>query len=111
MCASFAAQAQKVNVTGTVKDSEGEALVGANVVVNNTMLGVITNRDGVFELALDERNSYGITISYMGYETVSFNVAPPFNDHYDVELQTSVFIADEVVVQGHQGRQQNSHGI
>jgi len=98
ICASFAAQAQKVNVTGTVKDSEGEALVGANVVVNNTMLGVITNRDGVFELALNERNSYGITISYMGYETVSFNVAPPFNDHYDVELQTSVFIADEVVV-------------
>ena len=30
ICASFAAQAQKSNVTGTVKDSEGEALVGAN---------------------------------------------------------------------------------
>ena len=95
---SLVAMSQKKNVTGTVADREGEALVGANVVVNNSLLGVITNGDGVFELTLDERKFYEISVSYMGYETHVFEVAPPFKERYEVVLKTSVFIADEVVV-------------
>ena len=95
---SYIAMSQKVIVTGMVKDLEGEVLVGANVMVNNSMLGVSTNRDGMFELALDASKSYEITVSYMGYETYVFDVTPPFKERYDLELSTSMFIADEVVV-------------
>ncbi len=95
---SYIAMSQKVTLTGTVKDMEGEALVGANVVVNNSMLGVTTNREGLFELALDASKSYEITVSYMGYETYVLEVTPPFKERYDLELSTSMFIADEVVV-------------
>ena len=95
---SYIAMSQKVTVTGTVRDLEGEVLVGANVVVNNSMLGVSTNRDGMFELALDASKSYEITVSYMGYETHVLEVTPPFKERYDLDLVTSMFIADEVVV-------------
>jgi len=95
---SLVAISQKTNVTGKVTDREGEALVGANVVVSNTMLGVITNGDGVFELGLDAKKSYEITISYMGCETHVFEVISPFKERYDIVLQTLIFIADEVVV-------------
>ena len=95
---SYIVMSQKVTLTGTVKDMEGGALVGANVMVNNSMLGVTTNREGLFELALDASKSYEITVSYMGYETYVLEVTPPFKERYDLELSTSMFIADEVVV-------------
>jgi len=95
---SYIAMSQKVTVTGMVKDMVGDVLVGANVVVKNSMLGVSTNRDGMFELALDASKSYEITVSYMGYETYVLEVTPPFKERYDLDLVTSMFIADEVVV-------------
>ena len=90
--------AQKVTVSGTVTDTEGKTLPGANVVVNNTLLGVVTGEDGKFDLNLDTRVAYELTVSYMGFETRVIDVAPPFKSHYDISLPTSVFIADEVVV-------------
>lgn len=86
------------SIRGQVRDTDGEALVGANVVVKNTMLGVITNVEGRFELILSEGKSYEISVSYMGYEAQLIDVTPPFKEQYEVELKTSVFIADEVVV-------------
>ncbi len=95
---SLAAIAQKTTITGVVSDTDGEMLVGANVVVKNSQLGVISNGDGVFELTLDERKSYEISVSFMGYETHIIELHPPFKDRYEVVLETSMFIADEVVV-------------
>jgi len=98
LAGSLAVVAQKVTVSGTVTDTEGKALVGANVLVNNTLLGVITGEDGMFELSLDEREAYELTVSYMGYEARVIEVTPPFKTHHDISLPISVFIADEVVV-------------
>jgi iron complex outermembrane receptor protein len=95
---SFAVLSQKVTVSGTVKDSQGEPLAGANVVVKHTLLGVITNGQGSFELELGEGRSYEIRVSYMGYDPYEFELSPPFETHYEIALNTSVFIADEVVV-------------
>jgi len=89
---------QKVTVSGTVKDNQGEPLVGANVVVKHSLLGVITNGQGRFELELDVNRSYEIRVSYMGYDPYEFEMVPPFETHYEIALNTSVFIADEVVV-------------
>ncbi len=98
LATSLVSIAQKTNVTGTVADTKGEALVGANIVVSSTQLGVSSNGDGVFELALDEDKSYEILISYMGYDPRVLEVHPPFKENYEVVLETSMFIADEVVV-------------
>jgi iron complex outermembrane receptor protein len=98
LAVSLAVMAQKVIVSGTVTDTAGVALMGANVVVKNTLLGVITGADGSFELSLDEQEAYELSVSYMGYETRMIEVTPPFRTHYTVSLPTSVFIADEVVV-------------
>jgi iron complex outermembrane receptor protein len=89
---------QKTTISGRITDTEGEALLGANVVVHNTMLGVTSDEDGRFELSLDEQKTYVIQISYMGFETRVLELTAPLSSHYDVELVTSIFIADEVVV-------------
>ena len=98
LAVAFAALAQKVTVSGTVTDIEGFPLAGANVVVTNTMLGVITGVDGSFNINLDERKVYEIRISYMGYETLLIDMSHPFKAHYELVLRPSSFIAEEVVV-------------
>lgn len=43
-------QQNTVKVTGTVKDTNGEPIIGANVMVVGTATGVITDIDGNFML-------------------------------------------------------------
>jgi iron complex outermembrane recepter protein len=95
---SMTALSQFINIRGIVKDTDGEALVGANVVVENTLLGVISNSKGEFKLSLDAKKTYKIKVSYMGYDSYVIEATPPFESSYKVVLQSSMFIADEVVV-------------
>ena len=91
---------QEKLITGHVKGSDGEVLSGANVVVGNTMLGVVTDREGNFSLRLDDSRPYEITISFMGYDSRTFEVDLSSGEHLEVELPRSPFIAEEVVVRG-----------
>ena len=43
--------AQSISVQGTVKDTTGEPIIGANVVVKGTTNGTITDFDGAFSLS------------------------------------------------------------
>lgn len=47
---SDATQQQQNSCVGIVKDSKGEAIIGASVVVKNTSNGTITDFDGKFSL-------------------------------------------------------------
>ena len=40
-------------ITGKVTDPKGNALTGVNVVVKNTLNGVITNQDGQYSIAVN----------------------------------------------------------
>lgn len=56
------------NISGTVVDIDGLALIGANVLGTGTTLGTITDIDGKFELRLED-NVTSIIVSYTGFET------------------------------------------
>lgn len=58
---------QKITVTGTVVDSRGESVIGANVVVQGETTGTITDLDGVFKMSV--RPGAKIVISFIGYES------------------------------------------
>ena len=64
------AQAQQAGVCkGIVKDSTGEPLIGASVVVKGTKTGTVTGLDGDF--ALDKVNKGDVlVITYLGYDPV-----------------------------------------
>ena len=67
----LSASAQKAVVKGSVKDSNGELLMGAGVVVKGTSLGTITDLDGNFVL---EGVDYPVTLvaSFIGMEDHEF---------------------------------------
>lgn len=61
---SFAAFSQSIQ--GTVKDTEGNILPFASVLVKGTPLGVTANKEGKFSLHLS-RGSYALECRYVGY--------------------------------------------
>ena len=64
---SFSMNAQKT-VSGVITDTEGEELIGANVLEKGTTNGTITEIDGSFTLDVAADNAV-LLISYAGYTT------------------------------------------
>lgn len=90
--------------TGVVKDANGEAIIGASVVVKGTTNGVITDIDGNFILP-NVKSGDLISISYIGFATKEMKwTGQPLN----VTLTEDVAILDEVVVTAYGGRMQRS---
>lgn len=81
---------------GVVKDTNGEVVIGASVVVKGTSNGVITDLDGVFSLANVPQNAT-IEISFVGYETTTVIWK---GDPINIVLKEDSQILDEVVVVG-----------
>ncbi|HEX6429461.1 MAG TPA: SusC/RagA family TonB-linked outer membrane protein, partial [Niastella sp.] len=57
-----------VELKGKVLNHKGEPLVGANIKVKGTVIGGITNAQGIFELRGVPENAV-VEISYLGFET------------------------------------------
>jgi TonB-dependent starch-binding outer membrane protein SusC len=60
--------APPVEVNGKVLNHKGEPLAGANIKVKGTVIGSVTNAQGIFELKGVEENAT-IEISYLGFES------------------------------------------
>ena len=93
--ASFVHSPQQTGAcTGTVKDSNGESIIGATVIVKGTSNGTITGMDGEFTLN-DVKLGDIIHISFVGYQSVDITWdGKPIN----VVLKDDSQELDEVVV-------------
>jgi TonB-linked SusC/RagA family outer membrane protein len=82
-------------VTGTVTDTEGEALIGVNILVKGTSTGAVTDIDGQFEISVPTNNSV-LIFRYVGYDTREITVG----DQTDLEviMREDAEVLDEVVV-------------
>ena len=86
-----------VKITGSVKDSNGEPLVGATVAVPGTSTGAVTDIDGKFTLTADPDRE--LTVSYVGY--TSQKVKPGKNLVLNIVLSTDQQTLKDVVVVGY----------
>lgn len=86
------AQKATLTISGTVKDSKGEPVIGANVMEKGTNRGIVTDLDGKFTLKVTPGAT--ITVSYLGYKTQTLKAAPTMN----VSLEEDNALLDEVVV-------------
>jgi len=68
--ASPAVAQQYGTLTGTVTDTEGEALPGANVVLVGTQKGTSVGADGSYRLTQISPGEYTVRVSFVGYKTV-----------------------------------------
>lgn len=98
LCFSVHLFAQQITVSGNVKDSSGEPVIGASVLVKGTTNGVITDFDGNFSIANVEDGSQ-IEVSYIGYVTQMKKATgtQPLNFILKEDTET----LDEVIVVGY----------
>lgn len=87
----------KKAVKGKVTDSNGEAIIGASILIKGTSLGTISDIDGNFELPSVEDNAI-LVVTYIGYKTQEVVVN---KNELNIVLKDDTQILDEVVVTGY----------
>ncbi|PIY09847.1 MAG: TonB-dependent receptor [Flexibacter sp. CG_4_10_14_3_um_filter_32_15] len=93
LSSSFAQNTENYSISGTVKDKNGENLVGATVLLNfnngSFSKGTITNLNGEFSLSnlSSEVGEYTLKVSYIGYQTVEKTVTLNANTVFDIVLE------------------------
>ncbi len=92
-------------IKGTVTSAEeGFPLIGVTVLLKGTSSGTVTDIDGNFSLNAEQGDV--LIISYTGYTTQEVVVGPQTN--YNIVLETSSELLEEVVVVGY-GTRKKSH--
>ena len=82
-------------ITGSVKDSQGEPLVGATVMQKGTSNGTITDLDGQFSIQVPANVT--LVFRYVGFDESELKAAA----NMAVTLKSNVKAIDEVVVVGY----------
>ena len=94
VCAGMWAQ---MDVRGTVKDAQGDPVIGASVIIQGTTEGTVTDIDGHFALRAEKGSM--LVVSFVGYKTSEIkiqNEAP-----LSVTLEEDSKMLDDVVVIGY----------
>lgn len=84
-------------IYGVVTGENGEPLIGANIVIQDTYAGTATNADGLYRLHVEE-GDYVIRVSHMGYETIFTEVVVRGETRLDITLSPLSYLAEEVIV-------------
>lgn len=92
--------AQTSKLTGKVlSEEDGEAIIGATVMVKGTSIGTVTDADGVFNLSNIPASAKELEVSYVGMETQVVAIKP----NLTIRMKTSSEMLEEVLITGTYG--------
>ena len=107
LSSSFAQNTDNYSISGTVKDKNGENLIGATVLLNynngSFSKGTITNLNGEFSLSnlSSSVGEYTLKVSYIGYQTVEktidLNANLSINTIFDIVLPDGKTLSEIVI--------------
>jgi len=97
LCNAYFAFAQ-YSVSGKILDNEGNPLIGANIIIENSDIGTTSGIDGDFSIrGLDEGNCI-LKVSYVGFETFRHEFYLSHDHHIDLSLKRSSVLGEEVII-------------
>ena len=96
---AWASFAQSVRVGGTVRDNDGEPLIGAGVQVKGLPGGVITGMDGTYSIEVANPSDAVLLFSCLGMQGVEVKVDSRLA--VDVTMEPDAVMLDEVVAIGY----------
>ncbi len=95
----LAQSTQGIIITGSVTDaSTGNPLPGANIVIEGTFIGAITDLEGKYSITIPNEEAV-LVFSYVGYETQSLKVGNL--RQVSVSLKSEAATLEEVIVVGY----------
>jgi len=103
--------AQTAKITGTVKDSSGNPVAFASVKIAGTKLAASTDFNGRYRFDNIPSGSYAITVSELGYKTLSINVSIKSEEAkvIDFMLHSESIEMNEVVVKSRTSKNGMGH--
>ena len=88
------------SISGTVSESNSnEPLIGATVKVENTFLVAITDANGNFTFRNLKASNYNISVSYVGYQSISKKIKVDGDKTIDFKLKVQILDRDAAVVE------------
>lgn len=95
---SIASAQEPVSVSGQVKDTNGNPIIGATVVVERTGAGTTSGVDGAFTISVHPGDE--LTVSFIGYATRKLPVTQAVSN-LEVVLEEDALKMEDVVVIGY----------
>lgn len=89
--------AQQKNITGTVTDTNGEALIGVSIIVKGATTGTVTDFDGKYTLSVPN-NAKTLVAKYIGMKDTE---VPITGSVVNIQMQDNLSELDEVIVIGY----------
>jgi hypothetical protein len=85
-------------VQGTVTDKKKQPLLGANVFIEGTYDGTVTDDKGQFSFTTDQQGAVMLQISYLTHETLKLPITLPISAPLNIVLKQQVNVLDAVVI-------------
>jgi|TARA_B110000114_G_C15088089_1_gene397146 hypothetical protein len=95
---------QEITLKGFVKDSLQNPLSYTNIIAkpkqqNKNLAFAITDEEGKYNLKLKKGVFYNISVSFMGYKTINFNITPTKNILKNFILKETSNQLDEIIIE------------
>lgn len=103
MCVS-AVSAQNVRISGEVKDTAGDPIIGVSVVVKGTTTGTVTDIDGKYTIDVPQKGT--LVFAFIGFNTKEVKIGS--KTVIDVVLEESAALLEECVVVGYSVQERRS---
>jgi len=91
-------------VNGTITGSDGEPLIGANVIVKGASEGTITDLDGYYSLSTSRPFPLTLVYSFTGYNSQE-RVINGVSSNVDVVLSEGIFLGEDIVISASRRRE------
>ncbi|MFA6843536.1 MAG: carboxypeptidase-like regulatory domain-containing protein, partial [Bacilli bacterium] len=93
-------QQNTIKVKGNVKDKEGKPLPGVTIMIKGTIIGVVTNEKGYFNLSINKSDKVVLVFSFVGMKTQEIKYKG--KNEINVVLLDDVKELEDVVVTGYE---------
>ncbi len=104
--------AQSGTIKGTVKAGDtDEPLIGANVLIEGTVLGSATDEDGYFVIVGAPMGSIRINVSFLGYSSQTLEVqitAEQLEADLDVKMEPTMYKTQAIIVEASRAKERET---
>lgn len=87
--------ADSIKISGKVINEDGINMPGTSIILKGTSIGIVADKDGIFEMDIPKSEKIALVISYVGYKTIVEKInSAEKKIHFDFKLQRGVVSID-----------------
>jgi outer membrane receptor protein involved in Fe transport len=100
ICTSSSVFSQTTNISGIVRESDtNEPLAGVNITVKDLVIGTISNRDGEFNLEVNQMQPpFSVIFSMVGYKKQELIISEVNTTGLEITMEIETTLIQEIVV-------------